>query len=514
VSSLAASIAKVGSNTFVSRLLGFVRDLVIARVFGAHAGTDAFFVAFKIPNLMRRLFAEGAFAMAFVPVLNSYREQRSQAELRNYLDDMAGVLGAVLLVVTLLGCLAAPLLVLLFAPGFSAEAGQRELAAELLRLTFPYILFISLTAFAGGILNTYERFGVPAFTPVLLNLVLIACALWLAPLMDRPIVALAWGVLIGGLVQLAFQVPFLRQLGLLPRPRLRFQDPGVRRTFGLMGPALFGASVGQLNLLINTILASFLVSGSISWLYYSDRLMEFPMGVLGVALGTVILPKLSQRHAAEDPDAFSDTLDFGLRWLLLLGVPAAVGLLVLAGPIIATLFFSSDPGAAFGAADARMTALSLMAYAPGLVGFIAVKVLAPGYYARLEMRTPVRIAVIAMAANIIFSLALMWPLGHTGLALATTLSGLVNAGLLLRGLRAERVYRPLPGWPALLAKGLGASVLMGLLLALGIGSIDDWLVQSGGERALRLGLWMFAAGGLYGAVLLAVGIRPRHLLRV
>jgi len=514
VPSLATSIAKVGSNTFVSRLLGFVRDLVIARVFGANAGTDAFFVAFKIPNLMRRLFAEGAFSMAFVPVLNSYREQRSQADLKRYLDDMAGVLAAALLVVTLLGCLAAPLLVLLFAPGFSAEAGQRELAAELLRLTFPYILFISLTAFAGGILNTYERFGVPAFTPVLLNLILIACALWLAPLMDRPIVALAWGVLIGGVVQLAFQVPFLRQLGLLPRPRLRFQDPGVRRTFRLMGPALFGASVGQINLLLNTILASFLVSGSISWLYYSDRLMEFPMGVLGVALGTVILPKLSQRHAAEDPDAFSDTLDFGLRWLLLLGVPAAVGLLVLAGPIIATLFFSSDPSAAFGAQDARMTALSLMAYAPGLVGFIAVKVLAPGYYARLEMRTPVRIAVIAMAANIVFSLALMWPLGHTGLALATTLSGLVNAGLLLRGLRAERVYRPLPGWPALLAKGLGASLLMGLLLALGIGPIDDWLAQSGGERALRLGLWMLAAGGLYGAVLLAVGIRPRHLLRV
>ncbi|HYN76255.1 MAG TPA: murein biosynthesis integral membrane protein MurJ [Lamprocystis sp. (in: g-proteobacteria)] len=514
MSSLAASIAKVGSNTFLSRLLGFVRDLVIARIFGADAGTDAFFVAFKIPNFMRRLFAEGAFSMAFVPILNEYKQRHSQAQLKGFVDDMAGALGALLLVVTLLGILAAPLLVLVFAPGFGAEPGQRELATEMLRLTFPYILFISLTALAGGILNTYERFGVPAFTPVLLNLILIACALWLAPLMERPIVALAWGVLIAGLAQLAFQVPFLRQLGLLPRPRLNLRDPGVRRTVRLMGPALFGASVGQLNLLLNTILASFLVSGSISWLYYSDRLLEFPMGVLGVALGTVILPKLSQRHAAEDPTAFSDTLDWGLRWLLLLGVPAAVGLLVLAGPIIATLFYSAEPGAQFSAHDARMTAQSLMAFALGLVGFIGVKVLAPGYYARQQMRTPVRIAVIAMAANVGASLTLMGPLGHTGLALATTLSGFVNAGLLLRGLLRERVYRPRPGWRALLAKGLGASLLMGVALYAGTGAINAWLTMSGGGRALRLGLWILAAGGLYAAVLLAVGIRPRHLLRV
>jgi putative peptidoglycan lipid II flippase len=463
---------------------------------------------------MRRLFAEGAFSMAFVPMLNEYRQRRDHAELKGFVDDMAGALAAVLLLVTVLGVLAAPLLVLVFAPGFGAEPGQRELAAELLRLTFPYILFISLTALAGAILNTYDRFGVPAFTPVLLNLTLIACALWLAPLMERPIVALAWGVLIAGIAQLAFQIPFLRQLNLLPRPRLNLRDPGVRRTVRLMGPALFGASVGQLNLLLNTILASFLVSGSISWLYYSDRLLEFPMGVLGVALGTVILPRLSRRHAAEDPAAFSDTLDWGLRWLLLLGVPAAVGLLVLAGPIIATLFYAAEPGAQFGANDARMTAHSLMAFALGLVGFIGVKVLAPGYYARQQMRAPVRIAVIAMAANVAFSLALMLPLGHTGLALATTLSGFVNAGLLLRGLLRERVYRPRAGWGALLAKGLGGSLLMGLTLWLGTGTIDDWLALSGGVRALRLGLWMLCGGGLYAAVLLAGGIRPRHLLRV
>ena len=518
VSSLAASIAKVGSLTFLSRLLGFLRDLVIARVFGADAGTDAFFVAFKIPNLMRRLFAEGAFSMAFVPLLNEYRQRRGLPEVKGFIDAMAGALGAVLVVVTLVGILAAPLLVLLFAPGFTDEPGQRELTVAMLRLTFPYVLFISLTALAGGILNTYERFGVPAFTPVLLNLSLIGAALWLAPRMGEPIVALAWGVLIAGVAQLAFQLPFLARLGLLPRPRLDRGDPGVRRTVRLMGPALFGASVGQLNLLLNTILASFLVSGSISWLYYSDRLMEFPMGLLGVALGTVILPRLSQRHAAEDPAAFSDTLDWGLRWLLLLGVPAALGLLVLAGPIIATLFFAGEPagpvGAGFSAQDARMTALSLMAFAPGLVGFIGVKVLAPGFYARQEMMAPVRIALIAMAVNVVASLLLMAPLGHTGLALATSLSGLANAGLLLQALRRAGIYRPRPGWAPLLAKGLGANLLMGLVLFLGAGPLDDWLAMGGGARALELCLWLLVGGGVYAVILLVGGIRPRHLLQV
>ena len=291
---IAASLAKVGGNTLISRILGFVRDLVVARVFGADAATDAFFVAFRIPNLMRRLFAEGAFSLAFVPVLSEYRTQRGPAELRRFVDDTAGTLGLALLVVTVLGILGAPLLVLAFAPGFADDPGQRVLAADMLRLTFPYLLFISLTALAGGILNTFGRFGVPAFTPVLLNLVLIACALWLAPQMERPIVALAWGVLIAGVVQLAFQVPFLARLGLLPRPRFNPRDPGVRRMLGLIGPSLLGVSVAQINMLLSTLLASFLAAGSISWLYYADRLMEFPLGVLGVALGTVMLPKLSQ----------------------------------------------------------------------------------------------------------------------------------------------------------------------------------------------------------------------------
>jgi putative peptidoglycan lipid II flippase len=513
--SLAASTAKVGGYTFVSRLLGFIRDLVIARIFGADAATDAFFVAFRIPNLMRRLFAEGAFSMAFIPLLNEYRERRGGAALRDYIDAVTGALGAALLLVTLFGILAAPLLVLVFAPGFADEPDQPGLTAALLRLTFPYVLFISLTALAAGILNTYERFAVPAFTPVLLNLSLIACALWLAPHMAEPVTALAWGVLIAGLAQLAFQLPFLARLGLLPRPRLDLADPGVRRTVRLMGPGLFGAAVGQINLLFNTILASFLAGGSISWLYYSDRLMEFPMGLLGVALGTVILPRLSQRHAAEDPADFSATLDWGLRWLLLLGVPAALALMVLAGPIIATLFYSGESGGAgFSALDARMTGASLMAYAPGLVGFIGIKVLGPGYYARLQMRAPVQIAVIALAVNLAASLALMWPLGHVGLAAATSLAGLANATLLLRGLRSAGIYRPAPGWPGLLARGLGANLLMGLLLHLGTGPLDGWLAMTAGERVLHLALWMAAGGGLYAAALLATGVRPRHLLHV
>ena len=510
MASLAHSIAKVGSNTLLSRVLGFVRDLIVARVFGADAGTDAFFVAFKIPNFLRRLFAEGAFAMAFVPVLNEYKQQRGFAALKGFVDNVAGTLGAVLAAVTALGVLSAPVLVLVFAPGFAADPSQRMLAADMLRLTFPYLLFISLTAFAGGILNTYERFGVPAFTPVLLNLSLIACALWLAPQLERPIVALAWGVLIAGIAQLSFQLPFLARLRLLPRPRLRPRDEGVRRILRLMVPALFGVSVTQISLLIDTLLASFLVTGSISWLYYSDRLMEFPLGILGVALGTVILPKLSRQHAAQSPQAFSETLDWALRWVLLLGLPAAVGLFVLSGPMIATLFFSG----AFTVHDVLMAERSLMAYSLGLVAFMGIKVLAPGFYSRQDMRTPVRIAVIAMAVNILFNLLLMVPLGHAGLALATIIAASVNASLLLRGLLRAGVYAPLPGWRLLLLKGLTASAGMGVLLWLLSGTTEAWTVQPLGERVLRLALLIGAGTLCYGAAAWLLGIRPRHLLRM
>lgn len=500
------SLAKVGSNTLLSRVLGFLRDLVFAHLFGASAGTDAFFVAFKIPNFLRRLFAEGAFSVAFVPVLTEYKEKRGFDQLKLFIDHVAGTLGAILLVVTLFGVIGAPILVMIFAPGFIGDTEKLKLASDMLRLTFPYLFFISLTALAGGILNSHSRFGIPAFTPVLLNISMIGCALWLSPLMDRPVVALAWGVLFAGIAQLLFQGPFLLQLKLLPRFKFAPRDEGVRKIGRLMLPALFGVSVTQLNLLLDTLIASFLVTGSISWLYYSDRLMEFPLGVLGVALGTVILPSLSRTHATDSTEGFSRTLDWALRWALLLGTPAAVGLFMLSGPMIATLFQSN----AFSAEDVAMAQRSLMAYSLGLVSFILIKVLAPGYYARQDTRTPVRIAVIAMVANMVLNIALVFPLAHAGLALATTLSASLNAFLLFRGLRREGVYVPQSGWSLLFLRGIAASSLLAIVLFWGTGALSEWTASATIDKVWRL-LGLIAAGSLvYFAALWVLGIRLRH----
>lgn len=507
MSSLTTKTAIVSGNTLLSRLLGFVRDLVIARLFGADAATDAFFVAFKIPNLLRRLFAEGAFSMAFVPVLSEYKERAGPHALRHFIDHIAGTLGAALLLATLLGVLAAPLLILLFAPGFAFDDSQRDMTVTMLRWTFPYLLFISLTAFAGGILNTFDRFGVPAFTPVLLNLSLMGCAIYLAPRLADPIMALAIGVFIAGLAQLAFQLPFLYRLGLLPRPRVDLQDAGVRRVARLMAPTLFGASIAQLSLLINTLLASFLTAGSISWLYYSDRLMEFPLGILAAALGTVILPRLSRCHTSDDRDAFANTLDWALRWILLLGAPAAVGLLALAGPLMATLFHSGE----FGAEDVVMASHSLMAYALGLVALMCTKILAPAYYSRQDMRTPVRIGILSLAAGLVANLVLMVPLGHTGLALGTTIGATVNAGLLLRGLMRQQVLRPSTERTRLVIKCLLATALMGGLLHLGSGEVTDWIALGTATRVLHLLGWILLGGAVYIGVLLAWGVRPGQL---
>ena len=491
-------------------MLGLVRDQVIAWTFGAGAGTDAFFVAFKIPNFMRRLFAEGAFSLAFVPVLTEYKSQRPFEELKAFVDRVAGTLGAVLLLVTLLGVLGAPLVIALFAPGFLSAEGEEKyaLAVEMLRLTFPYLFFISLTAFAGGILNAHNRFAVPAFTPVLLNLSLIGCALWLVPHMaeGKEVIALAWGVLLAGIVQLTFQLPFLQRLHLLPKPVVAPKDEGVRRIGRLMLPALFGVSVSQINLLLDTLIASFLVSGSITWLYYSDRLMEFPLGMLGVALGTVILPNLSRNHAESSPQEFSNTMDWALRWVLLLGLPAAVGLFVLAGPMLTTLFQYK----AFTGNDVAMAARSLMAYSFGLVGFILIKVLAPGFYARQDTKTPVRIAVIAMVTNMVLNIALVFPLAHAGLALATTLSAYLNAFLLFRGLRREGVYQPRQGWRLLILRGAVACGVMAGLLLWGAGSLELWLALDVWGRIWRLLAWIGAGGAVYFATLLLLGVRLHH----
>jgi putative peptidoglycan lipid II flippase len=490
----------------LSRILGFLRDLVIARMFGADAATDAFFVAFKIPNFLRRLFAEGAFSVAFVPVLSEYRSRRPRVELKEFIDRMAGTFGLVLLLTTLAGVLAAPLLIVLFAPGFVTEDDDKyQLAVEMLYLTFPYIFFISLTAFAGSILNAHNRFGIPAFTPVLLNLSLIGCALWLSPQMDQPITALAWGVLIAGVAQLLFQLPFLGRLKLLPKPRVAFKDRGVIKVLRLMVPALFGVSVSQINLLLDTLIASFLVSGSISWLYYSDRLLEFPVGLLGVAIGTVILPNLSRKHAEQSLDEYSATLDWAIRMMVLFGVPAAAGLLLLAGPMLTTLFYSQ----AFNAEDVFKSSLSLIAYAPGLMAIILIKVLAPGFYAQQDTRTPVKIGIIAMVTNMVFNIILVFPLAHAGLALATTLSSALNAYLLYRGLRRSGIYRPQKGWSRILFRVLFAATGMSLLLFLGAGDLHRWLDMGNWQRILFLLGWVFAGGTTYLCLLYLSGMRVR-----
>ena len=503
------SVFSTGAGTLVSRVLGLVRDVFIASVFGAGANADAFFVAFRIPNFLRRLFGEGAFSQAFVPVLSEYRTERGEDEVRDLAGHVAGTLGLALLAVTVAGILAAPVLVYVFAPGFAAEPGQAERTASLLRLTFPYLLFVSLTAFAGGILNTWGRFAVPAVTPSLLNLALIGAAIGLAPRLEEPALALAWGVLAGGVLQLAFQLPFLWRIRMLVRPRLRRAHAGVRRIVRLIGPALLGVSVAQVNLLVDTVIASFLVAGSVSWLYYSDRLMEFPLGVFGIALATVVLPGLATRHAEGDAPRFRATLDWALRLVVVIATPAALGLAILAVPMLSTVFQHGE----FGAHEVRQSALSLAAYASGLVAFIAVKVLASGFHARQQMRAPVRIAVIAMAANVVLNLVLVGPLAHAGLALATSLAAWLNAALLLRGLWSADIYRPEPGWARLLVQAAFAAVAMSLVLAWLGAPAEDWMGRTVLDRVVGLaGLVAAGAAAWFGA-LAAGGVRPGDFLR-
>ncbi len=504
---LLRSGALVSVMTLLSRVLGLMRDIVIAGLFGAGAGADAFFVAFKIPNFLRRLFAEGAFNQAFVPVLSEYRSQRDRTAVRGLIDSVAGSLGLTLAGITLLAIVAAPLLVWVFAPGFSQLPEKQALTAEMLRITFPYLLLISLTAFAGSILNSYDRFAVPAFTPVLLNLSLIGTALWLTPYMDEPVMALAWGVLIAGCAQLFFQLPFLARIGLMPRPKVRWKDEGVRRIMKLMAPALFGVSVSQINLLLDTVLASFLISGSVSWLYYSDRLVELPLGVFGIAVATVILPSLSTKHAEKSGEAFAKTLDWAVRMILLIAVPAALALIVLAEPLLFTLFQYG----AMTVHDVDMAALSLRAYAVGLLAFMLIKVLAPGFYARQDTKTPVNIGIIAMVANMVFNLLLVFWLDHAGLALATSLSAFLNAGLLWYTLRRDGVFVWQAGWGRYLLQLIPASAVMVALLSWLMPGVEQWAGFAWQQRVLWLGTLVVAGGGSYLIMLVLAGLRLRHI---
>jgi len=505
---LLRALLTVSGLTLVSRILGYLRDFVIARAFGAELVTDAFFVAFRIPNLLRRLFAEGAFSQAFVPVLAEYKN-RNPEETRTLLDGVATLLFVALVIAAALGMAAAPLIVYVSAPGFAADAGKFELTVRLLRITFPYIAFISLVAFAAGVLNTWNRFSVPAITPTLLNVSFITAALLFAERFDPPVAVLAWAVFAGGLLQLAFQVPFLVKLGLMPRWRLDWSHPGVRRILRLMAPAAFGVSISQLSLLINTIFASFLVSGSVSWLYYADRLMEFPAGVLGVALGTILLPSLSKFHADSNQAEYAALLDWGLRMTVLLAVPAAVALAVLALPLVCALFLYGR----FSAEAALMTREALVAYSIGLVGMILVKILAPGFYARQNIRTPVKIGIATLVATQAMNLAFIGPLRHAGLALAIGLGACLNAGLLYFYLRKGDVYVPQPGWPLFLLK-VGVSVAaMAAVLHFAVGEAAWWLAAPWQRKLPAIAGAVALGAATYGLALAALGFRPRHFAR-
>lgn len=517
---LLKSTVVVGAMTFISRILGFIRDMVVAHIFGANMALDAFIVASKIPNFLRRLFAEGAFSQAFVPTLAHHRATESHQEVQIFVNRVTGCLLMALITVTALGMLLAPMLIFIFAPGFSLNGGDAAatndlqdasrfvMASQMLRITFPYLLFISLTALAGGILNSYGRFAGPAFTPVFLNIMMIITAIWLAPHLEEPILALAWGFFLGGLLQLLFQIPFLKKINLLPIPAFHWKDKGVQRILTLMVPAILGVSVNQLNLMLSSVFASFLPVGSVSWLYYAERLMEFPLGGFGVALATVVLPRLSFHHVKEAHTDFSATLDWGFRWVLLVGLPASLGLCFLAGPLLTTLFQSGR----FTDNDVLMSQTCLMAYSLGVMGFMCVKIFASGYYAKQNIKTPVRFAIITVVANAVLSLVLIKPLAHTGLALATSLAALLNAGLLGFGLVRRNIYQFQPGWGLFGLRLISACLAQVAVILYFTPELEAWFAYDVIKRVIILSSLILGCMLAYVAVLFALGLRVRHVL--
>lgn len=501
--------------TMLSRILGLARDITIARFFSASDATDAFFIAFKIPNFLRRLFGEGAFSLAFVPVLTEYKNQRSAAETRELINHVAGTLGVILLILSSVGVFASPVLISIIAAGFLDQPEKFELTSDMLRITFPYILLISMTAMAGGILNSWKQFMVPAFTPVLLNLSMIACAMWLSPQLDYPITGLAWGVLIAGILQLLFQLPFLYREGLLPRPKWGWHHPGVQKIIKLMIPALFGSSVAQINLLFDTFIASFLISGSVSWLYYSDRLLEFPLGVFGIALATVVLPNLSEAHYKKGATHFASTLKWAIQLSLVIAIPAAIGLFLLAKPILSTLFQYGE----FAEHDSLMSAYSLMAYSLGLPAMILIKILANGFYARQDTRTPVRIGIQAMCLNMLLNvLVVMWMIRsdfiapHVGLALATTGSAYFNAFMLAWGLHRDSILEKAGEFSPIILKVLVACSVMSAAIVLLLPDSNSWADWRWYNRILELCRIILPAVLCYGFMLWIMGVRRQHLI--
>ena len=506
---LLKSLAAVSSMTLFSRVLGFARDAIVARVFGAGMATDAFFVAFKLPNLLRRIFAEGAFSQAFVPILAEYKSKQGEEATRLFIAYVSGLLTLALALVTVLGMFAAPWVILITAPGFADTADKFALTSSLLRVTFPYILLISLASLVGAILNTWNRFSVPAFAPTLLNVSMIGFALFAAPYFHPPVMALAWAVVAGGVLQLGYQLPHLKKIGMLVLPRINLKDAGVWRVMRQMGPAILGVSVSQISLIINTIFASFLVSGSVSWMYYADRLMEFPSGVLGVALGTILLPSLAKSFSTGNHDEYSRLMDWGLRLCFLLALPSAIALGILSGPLTIALFQYGK----FSAFDAAMTQRALIAYSVGLLGLIVVKVLAPGFYSRQDIKTPVRIAIVTLVMTQLMNLAFIGPLKHAGLSLSIGLAACLNAALLYWQLRKQKIFHPQPGWTAFLLRLVVAVVVMAAALWGLMQVMPAWEEGTMVWRLLRLALVCAAGGAVYFMMLALMGFRPRDFAR-
>ncbi|WP_299074138.1 murein biosynthesis integral membrane protein MurJ [uncultured Paraglaciecola sp.] len=500
----------VSAMTFISRILGLARDAVIANLMGAGANADVFLFANKIPNFLRRLFAEGAFAQAFIPVLADVQHETDEQHLKQFVAKISGTLGVIVTLVTIVGVIASPILAALFGMGWfieyvndTPEGAKFELASLMLKITFPYLLFVSLAGLAGAILNTLNKFAVAAFTPVLLNVAIISCALFLAPQFDEPAFALAWGVFIGGLLQLLFLLPFIFKAGLLVKPKWGWSDPDIVKVRTLIIPALFGVSVGQLNLLLDTVIASFLETGSISWLYYSDRLLEFPLGLFGIAIATVILPTLSRNHVTKDDKAFSANIDWAIKMVCVLGIPAATGLFMLAEPMLLTIFQRGE----FSPLDATYASHSLMAYAFGLLSFMLVKVLAPGFYSKQDTKTPVKFGIWCMAANMLFNLVLVWPFAYVGLAMATSLSALMNALLLYTELHKRGVYTVSSQTLLLLLKITIACSLMGLSIFVVNPMVSVWVELTLLNKVIELAKLVILGAVVFTASLLVLGVR-------
>ncbi len=506
----------VSAMTLISRVLGLVRDVVTANVLGAGAMADVFLMVNRIPNFLRRLFAEGAFSQAFVPVLSEVKAKHGDDAVRKLMAKASGTLGLVVTVVTLLAMLGSPVIMAIFAMGWFQDYLNDGPAAEkytqasiLLKVTFPYLWFITFVALSGAILNVYNKFAVAAFSPVFLNIAMIASALVLAPYCDDPATALAWGVFAGGLLQFIFQLPFLAKAGLLVKPQWAWHDAYVVRIRKLMLPALFGVSVSQINLLLDTVIASFLQNGSVSWLYYSDRLLEFPLGLFGIAIATVILPSLSRQYATSNHEEFKGTVDWSITLICLLGLPSMAGLIVLAEPILLTVFAHGR----FTAFDASQSSLSLIAYASGLVPLMLIKVLAPAFYARQDVKTPVRIGIIAMVANMVFNLMLAPFISYIGLALATSMSGALNAWLLYHGLKKAEIYQLSKQTLWIIAKAAVAAAAMAGLIYWLLPPISAFASMAFSQRGLWLAGVFAAAVPAYFALLWLFGVRISDIKR-